>query len=183
MYAYSNFISQFEISEVNLPKKEGFHRHHIVPVCEQKKQYGKIIDNRQVYVTLAQHLWCHILYDKENGTQTRRRLVSRLGECGLHISDIHCYEDCLPLNNVVEPSLGTKNPHTEEWNNNISNAKKGKTFSEEHKRKLSETHKGKSTWNKGKKCPGLYWWTNGIVNIRTKECPIGFVSGRISRTN
>ena len=40
--------------------------------------------------------------------------------------------------------------HSEEHKRKLSESKKGKKFSEEHKKKLSEAHKGKSTWNKGK---------------------------------
>ena len=36
----------------------------------------------------------------------------------------------------------------------MSEAKKGRTFTEEHRRNMSEAQKGKVTWNKGKK--GIY---------------------------
>ena len=51
---------------------------------------------------------------------------------------------------------------------------KGKKFSEEHKKKLRETHKGKNIWTKGK-----HWYNNGKINIMSKECPDGFVPGRL----
>ena len=79
---------------------------------------------------------------------------------------------------------------------------KGKKFSEETKKKLSEANKGKQAWNKGKTGPnkgkkfseetrkkmreahkgntntkGKYWYNNGKINIRAKECPEGFVPG------
>jgi len=37
----------------------------------------------------------------------------------------------------------------------ISKSKKGTKFSEEHKNKLSVSHKGLDTWNKNKKCPTI----------------------------
>lgn len=40
--------------------------------------------------------------------------------------------------------------HSEETRKKLSESHKGKNLSEETKRKLSESHKGKSTWNKGK---------------------------------
>jgi len=64
---------------------------------------------------------------------------------------------------------------------------KGKYISEEKlremKRKNSEAHKGKLTWNKGKhyslpKRPGQHWYTNGITTIRSVSCPEGFWLGR-----
>jgi len=47
------------------------------------------------------------------------------------------------LTNQTEGGVGGLQD-IESWN-------KGKTLSEEHKRKLSEAHKGITTWNKGKK--------------------------------
>ena len=62
--------------------------------------------------------------------------------------------------------------------------KKGKHRSEETKNKLSESNKGKrlseetkmkiSEYNKGNR-----WFNNGEINIRAKECPEGFIPGRI----
>ena len=53
---------------------------------------------------------------------------------------------------------------------------KGKHFSEETKNKLSEAHKGKNIWIK---C--THWFNNGKINIRAKECPDGFIPGRIKK--
>ena len=69
--------------------------------------------------------------------------------------------------------------------------KKGKQFSEEHKKKLSEANKGKPTWSKGKQFSeehkkklseankGMRFFNNGIKNVRAKECPDGFVPGKL----
>ena len=38
---------------------------------------------------------------------------------------------------------------SKEWRLNVGNAQKGKKFSDETKRKMSEAHKGITTWNKG----------------------------------
>ena len=102
--------------------------------------------------------------------------------------------------------------------------RKGKKFSEEHKNKLSEAHKGKPAWNKGKKMSeefcrknseshkgkpawnkgkhtsdeakervseshkgkniwskGTRWFNNGKINTMAKECPPGFMSGRLRK--
>ena len=44
----------------------------------------------------------------------------------------------------------------------------GKHHSEETRKKMSESHKGK------------HWYNNGVKSILAKECPEGFVKGRIS---
>ena len=43
---------------------------------------------------------------------------------------------------------------SEDTRRKMSEAKKGRTFTEEHRRNMSEAQKGKVTWNKGKK--GIY---------------------------
>ena len=50
---------------------------------------------------------------------------------------------------------------------------KGKTLSEETKRKMSEVNKGRM------KC--MHFFNNDKINIRAKECPDGFVPGRIKK--
>ena len=69
---------------------------------------------------------------------------------------------------------------------NMAEAKKGKKFSEEHKKNISESKKGLKTGphseetkkkiseaNKGRK-----WFTNGVMSIMDYDCPPGFVPGR-----
>lgn len=55
---------------------------------------------------------------------------------------------------------------------------KNKTFSEEHRRKLSEARKGKSPANKG--VIGKHWYTNGIEDKQyfPEEVPEGWKKGR-----
>ena len=70
---------------------------------------------------------------------------------------------------------------SEETRKKMSDAKKGKKnpnygkqFSEETKKKLSEAHKGQNIWTK---C--THWYNNGKINIRAKQCPDGFVPGKL----
>ena len=65
-----------------------------------------------------------------------------------------------------------------------STFKKGKQFSEEHKKKLSEAHKGKpkteETRNKMSEArKGTHWYNDGKISKRAYECPEGFVPGRL----
>ena len=59
---------------------------------------------------------------------------------------------------------------------------KGKKFSEEHKKKMSEAHKNMSEEHRKKISEakkGVHWFNNGKISIMSKECPEGFVPGRI----
>ena len=74
---------------------------------------------------------------------------------------------------------------------------KGKTLSDETKIKISVALKGKPAWNKGKnlsedhkqklseatkyKNIGSHWFNNGIKTVFVKECPEGFVKGRLKK--
>ena len=80
---------------------------------------------------------------------------------------------------ISEARKGEKNSfygkhHTEESKKKISEARKGeknpfygKQLTEEHKKKLSKARKG------------THFFNNGKINVRVKECPPGFIPGRI----
>lgn len=82
-------------------------------------------------------------------------------------------------------------PLSEEHKKKISDANKGKKMSEETLKKIRDALKGKPAWNKGKKLSaetrsklsearkGKHWYNNGEKCVRAKECPPGFVPGRI----
>ena len=83
---------------------------------------------------------------------------------GKHLSEEH-------RNKIREAMKGNKYAlgykHSEEAKNKISEANKGKKLSEETRRKMSEA----------KKC--ARWYNNGKINVRVKECPDGFIPGRL----
>lgn len=79
--------------------------------------------------------------------------------------------------------------HSEETRKKLSEALKGRQFSTETRKKMSESRKGKhrsaetrkkmSEARKGKNL-GVHWWSNGISNKRSRECPgEGWNHGRL----
>lgn len=73
---------------------------------------------------------------------------------------------------------------SEEHKKKIREALKGHTASAEARNKMSEAAKGKKLSEETKKKigaakKGTSWFNNGKINIRAKECPDGFVPGRL----
>ena len=75
--------------------------------------------------------------------------------------------------------------HTEETKKIIAKASsehwKREGFKERVGKKISESGKGRKIgkcWNKGK-TTGFHWFNDGIENVLSKECPKGFVKGRL----
>lgn len=130
------------------------------------------------------------------------------GSSGCHLSEEH-KKRISEANKGKEFSEEWKRNHSEvmkghaAWN-------KGKKMSEEYCRKNSEGHKGQVPWNKGiprseeekkkmseslkgkshseemrKKISegikGMRWFNNGEICVRAKECPKGFVPGRLKK--
>ena len=75
-------------------------------------------------------------------------------------------------------------PHTKEWNANIGRALIGRhvKVSEKGRANLSAAKIGSKNPMYGKSATrNTRWYNNGIVNVRTVECPKGFVLGRIKK--
>ena len=92
--------------------------------------------------------------------------------------------------------IGSSNPmfgkhHSAETRKKISEARKGennpmfgKHISEETRKKISEANKGKHHSEETRKkmsdaLKGTNWYNNGVICVRSKTCPEGFVPGRI----
>ena len=52
--------------------------------------------------------------------------------------------------------------------------KKGVPLSEKHRKNLSVAKKGKPNGTKG-----MHWYNNGVIEVKARECPEGFVPGLI----
>ena len=85
------------------------------------------------------------------------------------------------LHNLGKPSGMNGKHHSAEARKKMSESRKGennplfgKHHSEETCKKISEANKGKNHWTKG-----TNWYNNGVKSIRAKECPKGFVKGRL----
>ena len=135
-------------------------------------QYYNISSDELVFLTTAEHNQLHHI-----GRHHTEEIKKRIGEA----------------------SKGRR--HTEEARKKMSDAAKGKHLSEESKKKIAEALKGKHL---GKDNPfygkthsdelkkklseinkvrmkGMCFFNNGKINIRAKECPPGFVPGRIKK--
>lgn len=93
MSEYNEFVSRFPLQEKSV-EKEGYEFHHIIPKSEQTEP-----DDRGVLLLPSEHLWAHVLYDRENGTETSKFIRTK---CNLKLEDIHSYEDCLVYDNIAE---------------------------------------------------------------------------------
>lgn len=76
----------------------------------------------------------------------------------------------------------TSSEHSILHNKGENNPNYGKHFSEEHKRKIGEASRNRSEETRKKLSAvskGTSWYNNGKTNIRAKECPLGFIPGRL----
>ena len=180
METYNNYISQFEILD-NPSKKKGFERHHIVPEAEQIKMFGSVTDNRQIYVTTAQHLWCHILYDREHGTKTADWFLKL---CGKPAEYFDCWEKCLAYSYTLSKKMFKC--HSIQQREKWSIERRGVKLKEETRKKMSISRRGEKNpmygrtgelapcyGRTGEKHPNhdMHWWNDGHQEILCRDCP------------
>ena len=105
----------------------------------------------------------------------------RLHNLGKHLSEEHKRKLSESMKGENNPRFGKH--HSAEARKKISEARKGKQscmngkhLSEETRKKMSEAHKGKMNPTFGTR-----WYNNGVICVRAKTCPEGFVKGRIKK--
>ena len=129
-----------------------------------------------IFLTKSEHMRLHHL-DKQLSEDTRKKMSeSRKGKPSGMNGKHHSTEARKKMSESKKgkPS-GMKGKHlSEETRKKISDSKNGKYLSEETRKKMSEANMGKNNWTKG-----TQWFNNGVKSIRAKECPKGFVKGRI----
>ena len=139
-----------------------------------------------IFLTISEHSRLH-MKGKHLSEETRKKISSAqkgmpAWNKGKKMSEEFCRKNS-------ESHKGEKNSfygrhHTDEAKERMSAARKGKhlgkdnpfygkTHSEEFRKKIGEINKVKMK--------GMRFFNNGKINIRAKECPEGFVSGRIKK--
>ena len=171
--------------------------HHKFPRSFSKKD-GVDIDNDEdnlVSLSLADHFRVHYYLWKcaKKGYRGMMALAFTLmrKKVVIYASDetieqlAKDYEEA--MKEVAEANKGKPAPnkgkrHSKETKNKISEAMKGKPRSAETRKKLSEAMKNMSEETRKKLSEahkGCHWYNNSKINIRAKECPEGFVPGRV----
>ena len=147
---------------MELEKKKGYHRHHIVP----KHMGGDDTVYNLIYLTPEEHAKAHLelyeLYGKYEDAQAFNTLSSQWLD-GRSISGYRQSKEHIEkrvgstdyrlisekLKGRISPTKGMKfGNYSEERCKNISNALIGKPHTEERKQKISKTLMGKSPSNK-----------------------------------
>ena len=124
-----------------------------------------------VFLTIREHRLLHNegennpMYGKQLSEETKKRLSEyRKGENNAMYGKHHSEESKIKMRIAHKgKKLGKDNPFY------------GKTHSEETRKKLSEAQIGNTNVR------GTRWYNDGKINIRAKECPPGFILGRLRK--
>ena len=83
--------------------------------------------------------------------------------------------------------------HTEETKDILRKKRLGMKLSKEWCDNIGKSKKGQTAWNKGKRLSkdykakisktitGRHWYNDGNIEFQAKECPDGFIKGRLKR--
>lgn len=156
--SYDSFVGHFKIYPTQYKARaKGYEAHHIIPQKVQKREKGKVYDDRCIRVTYFEHILAHYLYCKEHPEDIHEHIAlermcnTRAKEL---LTDEKKFLDELPqMAEMREKGVQRGDNHY----------MYGKHRSEESKKKQSESLKGKyvgeknpmygkTPWNKGIHC-------------------------------
>lgn len=174
-----------------LPKDQYGEKHHIVPksICPLLKNAPDNIIrlSAQEHFLAHYHLWLAYRDELKDKTWAKKmcyafyRMKQQLLKCDDVESMAKLYEEVR-----IEQAKSENNPFFGKHQSEEVKQKLRKPRSEEIKKKISKSLKGKNNPMFGK-CSndnpnyGKHWFNNGVTNIRAKECPDGFVHGMLFR--
>ena len=148
--------------------------HHRREITTPRKQ---LIENNQYFNRPADEL---IFLTKSEHKSLHNKEIKFSDEIKIKLSEAHkgmkLSEETKQKMSIAKKGIKRK-PFTEETKRKMSEAHKGKKrkpFTEETKRKMSEAMKYKYI--------GCCWFNNGIIAVRAKSCPEGFVKGRLKKS-
>ena len=169
--------------ERNLTRKDCYvEEHHIIPLAEG----GPDCKSNLVAFTAREHYIAHLLLAKIYNDAAMYSAVTYM-RTGKHKNRKFKFNSHLYEKMRIECSIKRKSfRHTEETKRKISMSLKGRPCH----------NKGKPAWNRGKQhsietkkkisersfmtSAGRHWYNNGVKDVFVKECPEGFTAGRLS---
>ena len=120
---------------------------------------------------------CHHRLETHNSDGERRLVdIARAELKALNMYYHRPPEELIFLPRIEHEAFKKGKHHSDETRRKMKGNKNalGCKRSEETKNKMSEAHKGKNTWTRGR-----HWYNNGKENKYCYECPDGFTPGRL----
>ena len=139
-----------------------------------------------IFLTPLEHNRLHHL-GKHHSAETRKKMSEALKGEKCYIFGKH--RSAETRKKMSESNKEENNPmfgkhHSAEARKKMSEVHKGKNRSAETRKKIAEAHKGKNhsaetRKNMSEARKGKHWYNNGVISVLSRECPDGFVKGRI----
>lgn len=129
------------------------------------------------YIGSGKRLWLSIKkHGKENHTLEILEMLSgrkALCEREKEVVTTDLLDDPLCMNLITGggEAVGFRGSHSEETKQRIRAKLQVRTFSDEHRQKISDARRGKSTWSKGKRLSSLHRKNIGDANRGKKMSP------------